>query len=65
MKNLIREVSITIIKKKTVATTSEEITVSVDDRQVLIFSEKEKEIETADAILKAADKVLNLNSKNE
>lgn len=51
-----------MIIKKTV-TTKEEVTIQIDNRIVSVSDDKEKEIETLEALVEASEKVLNLNSK--
>lgn len=54
-----------IVTKKTTTTTTEAVTVRIEDRKALVLLDKEKETEVISEILAAADEALNLNSKQE
>ena len=48
-----------------VTTTTEKITVRIEDSKALVLLDKEKETEVISEVLKAAEKVLNLNSQKQ
>ena len=54
-----------IITRELVTTTTEKISVRLDDSRALVILDKEKETEAIAAIIEAAEKALNLNSKQE
>lgn len=54
-----------IITKEITTTTTEKISVRIDDSRATILLDKEKETEAVSEVLKAADTILNLNSKQE
>ena len=48
-----------------VTTTTEKITVRIEDSKAVVLLDKEKETEVISEVLSAAEKVLNLNSKKQ
>lgn len=53
-----------IITKEKVTTTTEKISVRLDESRASVILDKEKETEAIAAIIEAAEKALNLNSKH-
>ena len=54
-----------IISREKVTTTTEKISIRLDDSKALILLDKEKETEAISAIIEAAERALNLNSTQE
>lgn len=54
-----------IVTKETTTTTTEKISVRIEDSKALVLLDKEKETEVVSEVLKAADMILNLNSKQK
>lgn len=52
-----------IITKEVVTTTTEKISVRIDDSRASVLLDKEKETELITAILEAAEEKLNLNTR--
>ena len=48
-----------------VTTTTEKITVRIEDSKALVLLNKEKETEAISEVIEAAEKVLNLNARKQ
>lgn len=54
-----------IIKRKVTTTTKEEVTIQIDNKEVSVFTDKEKEIDTLKTLAEVSEKVLNLNAESK
>lgn len=54
-----------LISKETTTTTTEKITVRVEESKALVLLDKEKETEAIRELLKVADTLVSLNSKQK
>lgn len=54
-----------IITKEITTTTTEKISVRIDESRASVILDKEKETEVVSEVLKAADEIFNLDSKQD